>query len=83
MLRSMRCAADANTAQAHRLEDVRGSSQHGAGRPELYPGPSGLLHAAERLSDRERRRLTERFEREPLIAEAWEALSLKRGRRRL
>jgi len=50
---------------------VRRSGQHAAWRPELYRARHRLLKARERLSERERRRLAELFEREPLIAEAW------------
>lgn len=47
-------------------------SGHGARwRPELYRARHPLLKASERLTERERRRLCELFEREPLIAEAW------------
>jgi transposase len=41
------------------------------GTPELYRARHRLLKAAERLSDRERRRLCELFERDPILAEAW------------
>jgi transposase len=50
---------------------VRRSGQHAAWRPELYRARNRLLKARERLSERERRRLSELFEREPIIAEAW------------
>ena len=40
-------------------------------RPELYRSRHRLLRAREWLSGRDRRRLLELFEREPLIAEAW------------
>jgi transposase len=47
-------------------------SGHGARwRPELYRARRRLLKARERLSERERRRLCELFECEPLVAEAW------------
>lgn len=47
-------------------------SGHGARwRQDLYRARHRLLKARERLSERERRRLCELFEREPLIAEAW------------
>ena len=58
-------------AKARRPKGVRRSGQHAAWRPELYRARHRLLKARERLSERERRRLSELFEREPLIAEAW------------
>jgi transposase len=58
-------------ARARRPEGVRRSGQHAAWRPELYRARHRLLKARERLSEHERRRLSELFEREPLIAEAW------------
>jgi transposase len=58
-------------ARARRPKGVRRSGQHAAWRPELYQARHRLLKVRERLSDRERRRLTELFECEPLIAEAW------------
>jgi transposase len=58
-------------ARARRPKGVRRSGQHAAWRPELYRVRQRLLKARERLSERERRRLTELFEREPLVAEAW------------
>jgi transposase len=58
-------------AKARRPKGVRRSGQHAAWRPELYRARHRLLKARERLSQRERRRLSELFEREPLIAEAW------------
>ncbi|HEX5923315.1 MAG TPA: ISL3 family transposase, partial [Baekduia sp.] len=58
-------------AKARRPKGVRRSGQHAAWRPELYRARHRLLKARERLSERERRRLAELFEREPLIAEAW------------
>jgi len=59
------------SARAERPKGVRRSGQHAAWRPELYRTRHRLLKARERLSERERRRLSEQFEREPLIAEAW------------
>jgi transposase len=50
---------------------VRRSGQHAAWHPELYHARHRLLKARERLTERERRRLTELFERDPLLAEAW------------
>jgi transposase len=58
-------------ATARRPKGVRRSGQHAAWRPELYRARHRLLKARERLTERERRRLTELFERDPLIAEAW------------
>jgi len=58
-------------AKARRPKGVRRSGQHAAWRPELYRARHRLLKARERLSERDRRRLAELFEREPLIAEAW------------
>ena len=58
-------------ANARRPKGVRRSGQHAAWRPELYRARHRLLKARERLGERERRRLSELFEREPLIAEAW------------
>ena len=40
-------------------------------RPELYRSRHRLLGARERLSERDRRRLFELFQREPVIAGAW------------
>jgi transposase len=50
---------------------VRRSGQHAAWHPELYRARHRRLKARERLSERERRRLSELFERDPIIAEAW------------
>jgi len=58
-------------AKARRPKGVRRSGQHAAWRPELYHARHRLLKAHEHLSERDRRRLSELFEREPLIAEAW------------
>jgi len=58
-------------AKARRPKGVRRSGQHASWRPELYRARHRLLKARERLTGRERRRLAELFEREPLIAEAW------------
>lgn len=58
-------------AKARRPKGVRRSGQHAAWRPELYRARHRLLKARERLSERERRRLAELFERDPIIAEAW------------
>jgi transposase len=58
-------------AKARRPKGVRRSGQHAAWRPELYRARHRLLKARERLSERERRRLSELFERDPIIAEAW------------
>jgi transposase len=58
-------------AKARRPKGVRRSGQHAAWRPELYRARHRLLKARERLTERERRRLSELFERDPIIAEAW------------
>ena len=58
-------------AKARRPKGVRRSGQHAAWRPELYRARHRLLKARERLSERERQRLSELFERDPIIAEAW------------
>jgi len=58
-------------ARAKRPKGTRRSGQHVSWRPELYRARHRLLKARERLSDRERRRLSELFERDPVIAEAW------------
>jgi transposase len=58
-------------ARARRPKGVRRSGQHAAWRPELYRSRHRLLKARERLTERERRRLAELFERDPIIAEAW------------
>ncbi len=58
-------------AKARRPKGVRRSGQHASWRPELYRARHRLLKARERLSERERRRLSELFEREPILAEAW------------
>jgi transposase len=58
-------------AKARRPKGVRRSGQHAAWRPELYRSRHRLLKARERLTSRERRRLSELFERDPLVAEAW------------
>ena len=50
---------------------VRRAGRHGRWRKDLYRSRHRLLRASERLSERERRRLCELFEHEPLIAEAW------------
>jgi hypothetical protein len=58
-------------AKARRTEGGAPQRQHAAWRPELYRARHRLLQARERLSERERRRLSELFDNEPLIAEAW------------
>jgi transposase len=58
-------------AEARRPKGVRRSGPHAAWRPELYRARHRLLKARERLSERERRRLSELFERDPIVAEAW------------
>jgi hypothetical protein len=58
-------------AKARRPKGVRRSGPHAAWRPELYRSRHRLLKARERLTSRERRRLSELFERDLLVAEAW------------
>ncbi|MBV9536624.1 MAG: ISL3 family transposase [Solirubrobacterales bacterium] len=58
-------------ARAKRPRGTRRSGQHVSWRPELYRARHRLLKARERLSDRERHRLSQLFERDPIIAEAW------------
>ena len=67
-------------ARTRRPKGARRSGQHATWRPELYHARHRLLKARERLNERERRRLSELFEREPLIAEAW---ALKESFRRV
>jgi transposase len=56
-------------AKARRPKGVRRSGRHAAWRPHL-DRPPPAAKGGERVSESERR-LTELFEREPLIAEAW------------
>lgn len=58
-------------AKARRPKGVRRSGQHASWRPELYRARHRLLKARQRLTERERRRLSDLFERDPIIAEAW------------
>ena len=58
-------------AGRRRPKGTRRSGRQARWRPALYRSRHRLLKAAERLSERERRRLCELFEHEPLIAEAW------------
>jgi transposase len=58
-------------AGRRRPKGTRRSGQQARWRPELYRARHRLLKASERLSERERRRLCELFQHEPLIAEAW------------
>jgi transposase len=58
-------------AGRRRPKGARRSGQGGTWRRDLYRARHRLLKASERLSERERRRLCELFEHEPLIAEAW------------
>jgi hypothetical protein len=57
-------------AHARRPKGTRRSGQHVSWRPELYRARHRLLKARERLSSRERRRLTDLFAADPVIAEA-------------
>ena len=58
-------------AKAKRPKGTRRSGQHVRWRPELYHARHRLLKASERLSQRERTRLCELFDRDPILAEAW------------
>jgi transposase len=58
-------------AAKRRPKGARRAGHTASWRPELYHARHRLLKARERLSERERRRLCELFEREPVIAEAW------------
>jgi transposase len=58
-------------ARAKRPKGTRRSGQHVRWRPELYQARHRLLKASERLSARERRRLCDLFDRDPIHAEAW------------
>ena len=62
-----RSAASANARpRPGAPKGVRRSGQHAAWRPELYRARHRLLKARERLTERERRRLCELFERDPI-----------------
>jgi transposase len=54
-----------------RPKGARRSGRGASWRQDLYRARHRLLKANERLTERERRRLSELFEREPMIAEAW------------
>ena len=54
-----------------RPKGARRSGRGGTWRRDLYRARHRLLKANERLTERERRRLCELFDHEPLIAEAW------------
>jgi transposase len=58
-------------ARARHPKGTRRSGQHSTRRPELYRARHRLLKARERLGSRDRRRLTQLFERDPITAEAW------------
>ena len=58
-------------ARARRPKETRRSRQHVSWRPELYRARHRLPKARERLTERDRRRLSDLFERDPIIAEAW------------
>jgi transposase len=58
-------------AAKRRPKGARRAGHTASWRPELYHARHRLLKARERLSERERRRLCELFEHEPVIAEAW------------
>lgn len=59
---------------------TRRSSDPASWRPELYRARRRLLKARERLSSREKQRLSELFATDPIIAEAW---TLKEAFRRI
>jgi transposase len=67
-------------ARAKRPKGTRRSGQHVRWRPELYQARHRLLKASERLTERERKRLCDLFDRDPLLAEAW---GLKEAFRRI
>jgi transposase len=54
-----------------RPKGARRSGKGPSWRPDLYRARHRLLKARERLTERERRRLCELFEHEPMLAEAW------------
>jgi transposase len=54
-----------------RPKGARRSGRLDTWNPELYRARHRLLKASERLTERERRRLCELFERDPILAEAW------------
>ncbi|MGH2961338.1 MAG: ISL3 family transposase [Solirubrobacterales bacterium] len=58
-------------AARRRPKGVRRSGRQASWDPKIYHARHRLLRGRERLSERERRKLCELFEREPLIAEAW------------
>lgn len=58
-------------AARRRPKGVRKSSRQSRWDPAIYRARHRLLRGRERLTERERRKLCELFEREPLIAEAW------------
>ena len=76
LVRGANTALDTVRRERQRVaHSERGKGARRAGRTiwkrELYQARRVLLKGRERLSARERRRLCELFEREPLIAEAW------------
>jgi transposase len=54
-----------------RPNGARRSGRLDTWNPELYRARYRLLKAAERLSERDRRRLCELFDHDPILAEAW------------
>jgi transposase len=58
-------------APTRRPRGVRQGGQHGTWRPELYRARHRLLKARERLTERDRHRLSDLFNRDPITAEAW------------
>jgi transposase len=58
-------------AARRKPKGTRRSGQGARWRQDLYRSRHRLLKAQERLTERERRRLCELFQREPVIAEAW------------
>jgi transposase len=54
-----------------RPKGARRSGRLDSWNPDLYRARHRLLKASERLTERERRRLCELFERDPILAQAW------------
>src|SRR5207237_1326514 len=68
---SVRCERQRERA-TRRPKGTCRSGQRDRWNPELYRARHRLLEASERLTARERRRLCALFERDPILAEAWE-----------
>jgi transposase len=58
-------------ARRKRPKGANRNGQYVRWRPELYQARHRLLKASERLGARERQRICELFERDPIVAEAW------------